>query len=543
MLTYNILMFKTSTKSDIILFNMFLEETMNSELIKIFDHFSNDFNATYLYMTGKQKKEIAYFSPTLFARWYYSALFSETILSPSAIFSSQSKNIVPGKGFYSVNIHFKNVTYDKLNFSYKEDFYSVEDHPIYKDLDILLEYTNPILYIDSDGVMFEKDVRALQKKLSISDRYYVLYLFNLAERLDLFNQMPALFDNCIQPNKENVFFKLPSQKKLNLIIDESCSLCADNINSETPFEFCNITSEIIYDFLKSPSSIDDIFIKMYQNSNIDLEDIWNNSDTAELSEIDRAILSSVYYVGIYFDKSFIFVFGNYLRLIQPIYSFPIKFRETINSLYTSISINGERESEIFIPCTAYTHTILGNMLFQNQSNEKKIYPPIPVDKIVLSLNKETAAKKTALECLELSKEPNAIYTFKAIFNNNKSLWKIIEIEKNTLLYDFARHSFHMFLLHDVKDFSIKIKKDGKETAQYITAPQNTFHSSVSTKVCDIIPSIGKSVVFNTIDKNTIELEYIGNKDICLQILYPRITSQSKEITTLEHKIYSMDFLN
>ena len=39
---------------------------MNPEIKKMFDHFSSDYNTTYLYMTGEQKKIIAYLSPTLF---------------------------------------------------------------------------------------------------------------------------------------------------------------------------------------------------------------------------------------------------------------------------------------------------------------------------------------------------------------------------------------------------------------------------------------------------------------------------------------------
>lgn len=514
---------------------------MNPEIKKIFDHFSHDFNATYFYMTGRQKKIIAYLSPTLFSRWYYSALFPETILSPSAIFSSQNENIIPDKGFYSTNIHFKNVTSDTLDFSYKENFYSVNEHPIYKDLETLLEYISPILYIDPDGNLLEKDIRALQKKLSIADKYYVVYLFNLAERLNLFSQMPSLFDNCIQPNTDNVFLKLSNSKKLDRIINESCSICAENINMEIPFGFTSITSDMIYDLLLNPVSIDDIFIKMYQNSDVDLEEIWSILDTAELSENDTAILSSVFYIGVYFDKAFIFVFGNYLRLIQPLYSFPVKFREIINSLFNSITVEREYETEIFIPCTAYTHTILGKILFSNQKNEKKIYPPIPIDKIVTSLNKEAAAKETAIECLEISKEANSIYTFKAILNDNKNLWKKIEIERNTEIITAAKHVFLMFMMPEEKEFSIKIINDGKEAAQYITSTDDAFYSSVSAKIGDLIPSIGTSIIFSAGGSFTIELKYTGNKDISQEILYPRIMAQSKEISELEHQIYSLDF--
>ena len=65
---------------------------MNPEEEKIFDNFTDDFNRIYSFMTGKQKREIAYLSATVFIRWYYSALFPETILSPSTIVESQGEN-------------------------------------------------------------------------------------------------------------------------------------------------------------------------------------------------------------------------------------------------------------------------------------------------------------------------------------------------------------------------------------------------------------------------------------------------------------------
>ena len=81
---------------------------MNSDFDRIFQIFSDKFNRTYSKITGKQKKEIAYLSPTVYGRWYYSALFPETILSPSMILTSQKENIEEN-GFYDFNVHFKHL--------------------------------------------------------------------------------------------------------------------------------------------------------------------------------------------------------------------------------------------------------------------------------------------------------------------------------------------------------------------------------------------------------------------------------------------------
>ena len=138
------------------------------------------------------------------------------------------------------------------------------------------------------------DIKALQRKLSVSDRYYIEYLYELAGRLGLLKRIPSLFDVCIQPDNDNEFFKLTVKEKFKRIVEESYSICADGLNNEIPFDLCEVEPEMIKEYLIKPISVDDIFVELYGNSDVDLKDIWEKSEKEQLSETDAAILSTVY---------------------------------------------------------------------------------------------------------------------------------------------------------------------------------------------------------------------------------------------------------
>ena len=510
---------------------------MNPEIQKIFDNFSEDFNTTFMYMTGRQQREIAFLAPTLFIRWYYSALFSETVLSPSTIAENQNDSVVKDKGFYSVCMRLKNVRGNHLEFNYKRNFYSIESHPIYNDLNIFIRYMSPVLHINDDCTLKEADIRALQRRLSISDRYYVLYLFSLARRLGLFRQMPSLFDKCIQPDENAVFYDMSPLEKFSRIVDISCDICSSVLNSEFPYEIFKTDAEKIKEFIRNPISIDDMLIGLYDASDFDIRSLLEKSEYPSLSDTETSVLSSVFYMGVLLDRNFIYVFGHYLRLIRPLYSYPLKFRETINGLFNSIAIDGEREPELFQPCTAYIHTPLGKIFFNKEMKDTSGYPPIPIDKIMLSLNKdrEIALYKSTEE--SISAEYDIIYKLKACLNGNRALWKTIEMDSSTLLATAARHMMMLFMMSSDHDYSFKIKRTD---SSYIDFKNIELLSDPDTSLADILRDSKTTLVLDIPEEENIEFSLMDMHNGCCEILYPRILEQSREITEKEHELYLYD---
>lgn len=503
---------------------------MESEMQKIFDRFSTDFNSIFMYMSGKQKKEIAYLSPTLFIRWYYSALFSETILSPSAIVESQDSFLQKDRGFYSFCVHFDNVSGERVNFTFKKEFYSLDDHPIYKDIDVFMDYMNPALYLSDKFVLKEKDIHNLQKQLSVSDRYYVNYIFNLVGKLGLYKSIPSLTEPCICSDTSCGFFSLSSHEKFKRIYNSSLNICAEMLNKELPYDLNPIDSPTLESFLRTPISIDDMFVSLYDNVGIDIRDIWKKADNSTLDGVDSSILSSLLYMGILTDRAFIYIFGHYLRLIRPLYSYKINFKEIINSLFTSIAIGGEQELELFVPCTSYTLTPLGKLFFNGTSANK--ISPIPIDKILLSLNAENHLNLLDIDNSENS--TNRIYTIKACYANNKRLWKIIEIESNIPVELAANYILTMFLLPVNKKYIIKSKSKNKKEIIYVPFKcKDDFVLPFS----DLLNNDNNLITFINDREHRIELKLSDEHDFIDKIVYPRILSQSKELTEYEHNLF------
>ncbi|MDD5944881.1 MAG: hypothetical protein PUD43_04115 [Clostridia bacterium] len=510
---------------------------MNPEIEKILNLFTEDFNTTYMYMTGRQRREIAYLAPTLFVRWYYSALFPETILSPSAIIESQPENSSDKKGFYSTCMHLKNINGDTLDFSFKTNYYSVVEHPIYRDLEILLNYTAPALCVNDDLSLKEKDIHALQKKLSVSDRYYALYLHLLARKLGMYSDVPSLYERCIQPDRSCPFMLLSPEEKLHTIVRVSCEICSELLNEEFPYDFCSISPDTIMEFVKNPIPIDDIFIKLYAETGIDLEEIWSKADKTELSEDDSAMLSSVFYMGILMDRAFIYVFGHYLRLIRPLYSFPMNFREIINSLFTAIAIDGERELEIFMPCTNYIHTKLGRLFFQKA--DKPQYPPIPIDKINHSVDEDRHLRRLRLNSGLMDMPKQNICHFKAVLNGNSALWKKIEMDDETPMGLVYSHLVMMFIMPAELKYKVV---EGKHRYKSDVIPYCRLETLANplSPLGSVIEKCGGKVRIVIENGTTLDLELEGYKAGCPEIIYPRISEQSKELTEKEHSLYSYD---
>ena len=274
------------------------------------------------------------------------------------------------------------------------------------------------------------------------------------------------------------------------------------LNKELPYDLNPIDSPTLESFLRTPISIDDMFVSLYDNVGIDIRDIWKKADNSTLDGVDSSILSSLLYMGILTDRAFIYIFGHYLRLIRPLYSYKINFKEIINSLFTSIAIGGEQELELFVPCTSYTLTPLGKLFFNGTSANK--ISPIPIDKILLSLNAD------------------------------KCLWKIIEIESNIPVELAANYILTMFLLPVNKKYIIKSNSKNKKEIIYV--PFKCKEDFV-LPFSDLLNNDNNLITFITDREHRIELKLSDEHDFIDKIVYPRILSQSKELTEYEHNLF------
>ena len=170
-------------------------------------------------------------------------------------------------------------------------------------------------------------------------------------------------------------------------------------------------------------------------------------------------------------------------------------------------------------------------LFFNGTSANKI-SPIPIDKILLSLDAENHLNLLDIDNSENS--TNRIYTIKACYANNKRLWKIIEIESNIPVELAANYILTMFLLPVNKKYIIKSKRKNKKEIIYV--PFKRKEDSVLS-FSDLLNNDNNLITFITDREHRIELKLLDEHDFIDKIVYPRILSQSKELTEYEHNLF------
>ena len=504
---------------------------MDRDTQRIADIFTDDFNSIFAYMAGKPRKSLAYLAPTVFVRWYYSALFSETMLSPAAIIENRKENVVPGDGFYSLSLRLNNVNGVRLDFKFKKNYYSINDHPIYEDLKTLLGYMSPALIVEEGPSLAEKDVRALQRRLSISDKYYVIYLFELAGKLGLYTEIPSLYEKCIQPLMDHEFFRLPPSEMFDRIVDISCGLCAEALSLEMPVDSPEITRDRVREMISSPASVDGILADIFDAADIDINELLDASAHNSLDEGDNPLLSSVFYMGIMLDRYFMYIFGHYLRLIRPLYSYPVDFRGMLNGVFNAIALESDPDVDLFMPCTAYVHTPLGSIFFGRRQMDMSKYPPIPVDRLLNSIEKERRLSVIRL----MGSEYGTVYRLRACYNGDPSLWKIIELESSSHVTVAARHILMLFLFPPDTDFSI-----GLGDGSVIDFDKAGAVFDPGSSISDILHLKSQRLVINLSGGQFIEVNFVRAQTGHYEVMYPRLIEQSSEITQKEHSSYYYD---
>ena len=68
------------------------------------------------------------------------------------------------------------------------------------------------------------------------------------------------------------------------IYNSSPNICAEMLNKELPYDLNPIDSPTFGIILRTPISIDDMFVSLYDNVGIDIRDIWKKADNSTLDE-------------------------------------------------------------------------------------------------------------------------------------------------------------------------------------------------------------------------------------------------------------------
>jgi hypothetical protein len=360
----------------------------------------------------------------------------DTVLSPANLWSA-SYGTRPYGGSMAHPV-LKSESSD-IEFTLHE--YSVENHPIYDDLTVLLNSCAPDFSLQSDDTLTTEHETSLLKSLSIYDPYYAAYLLLLCKHMNLIANIPSIHSNRAQVTKEcDEFAKLDGRKKMDKITAAAVRIASDSMSEIMP-ERSAISEKYIMTLLKKPLSTDDIFKHIYSALGISIDEMLECGEDY-MDEVMNAMLSSTFYLGVSMDKYFFTPFGFYLKFINPGYVMPYYIKREMTFALEAMDEANDISIAMFSPCSHYNITNLGAEYFGVKQSKQIIEHDAKLEWLISLLAENSPISEKTLENLDESlnfaapqKNAKKIYALKIKLLTDTSIWKTIEFLDESPLRD------------------------------------------------------------------------------------------------------------
>jgi len=434
----------------------------NSRLIN--QIFEDKFLNSYRDLRKKRKTRILTYISSIYRRWYYSTLIKDTYLSPANLLSFLWRDQDAGHKNTVVSPVVRLLKSGQNRIEFTVLTYSVNKHPVISDLKIFVESCMPDLELGVNDMLTDDHVEELMGKLSMWDPFYVEFLLSVSIFMGIIKKIPSIYSNRAQVTSEyKKLFELPDRELFGLIVKATVNSAVSFINEMIPLPEAYFTSDTIYDLLKHPIVVDDIFQHVYNILGIKISDIYSYETDINVDpffdDLNSAIISSTFLLGLLLDKCFLTPFGYYLQLIRPLYSLPYDFAYELNYLAESLEEDERLVTALYASSTFYQLTPLGVEYFGLESSD--LFTPaseIPYARLPEIAGGDSDYAREQRELLKagfsIAEESSLlIYNIKVRLADDKSLWKNIEIPGNITLYHLFSEICYQFSLDPDAEYS------------------------------------------------------------------------------------------
>ena len=497
--------------------------------------FLNGYTSMCAHMDLACQKGLKDAAPLVFSKWYYTAIAADTLLSPANIVGQDLDNQNEGKEYqYTLQLNPEEPDLEKCEFTLLS--YSLESHPLVEDLRKITDFCVPDCEMDEHLFFVEEDRKTLLKELSHKHEFYLEYLTRLAWWMGLLIYMPAIHTKRVQraPYCDTLFAQSP-EFILKTAAEAACELAAERFSFSMDLEQGIATSAFFKECLSTPTETDHIFVDFYKRVDVHIEEIWQ-TPPQNLTEDDKAIISSFLFTGIMLDKWFIFPMSSFFCMIRPISFTPIKYFNLVNNLSALLIMEHNIGAELFTPPSYYTLTPLGQSLFGNESKEeeeKYIMPnKLSYDQILEALDREIEINRFE-EVFYMGAEKD-ILSIRVSRKNDPDFWKIIEIGITTPLDEFCRDLCAAFAMDDENDYLLSVPDENNFPMDYSPlGSKRSINKTAGKTIEDLY--LDKGVLFSLSSQKTniLTLEVLEISGGNPYLLYPRIKAQSPNVTALE----------
>jgi len=508
------------------------------------NQFTNAFGAIYKPKNKLARNKISPYLSEMHRRWYYSTIFENTFLSPANILESLNheydKNLEN-----SATVHFAPTTnYTGLKYITHE--YNQDTHPIIADFCLIIDFCNPHIDLTPTNQMPIELAIEAAKKLNLNNYNYASYLLELAMDMGLVVKIPSIHVNRAQVAEDaKEHLSIHPTILFDKIVKATLHYSSHKFNEFLPLPVPIFKEENLLQLLKSPLEIDQIFQNLYDMLGMDLEEAMDPHMFDDIvDEMDMAVLSGTYLLGILLDKFFLTPFGYYLRLIRPLYMIPFDIKAETKLLLETLNDNDldeeDKSAAFYAPCSRYYLTDFGLRylnVIPDTENHLHIQSILPFATVSGLFNDPPAKKADAKALLPGFKRGDfQVFTIRAKLYNDSQIWLNIEASDTTNLHRlFLELSY--FLDVD-KDHEYIFYQDKSESPfMAYTSPSSTRRSKKAkdTLLRDLSLKKGQVMVLNVADPG-MSFSYNHNKwHLTITsvhqgtpgIVYPRVTNLSR----------------
>lgn len=408
--------------------------------------FKDNFTSAYRSLTYRHKTKLLPYITCFYRRWYHSALIENTILTPANLLPVLTS--APADGTISMLAPMLMRKNDIRTISFVSCEYSLDKHPVTKDLEMLISFCSPDVELDEDDAVTGETADLLRSTFFIGDPFYIEYLTLLAFELGLLKKMPSVHSNRAQPTAGcDEFFSAPRRELLEQIFNASIEIASSRVLGALPMGLKRLDKDFILSLLKQPRTTDEIFDELYRCMGVDIHEFLNFDDDSNLDDIYNAMMSGTFYLGVILDKYFYTVFGYYLKFINPGYVLPSDFYSELEYAVDTMQYADDISVGMFAPCSHYNLTTLGAEFFGlPQDSVQPKLDRVPKDVIIEMLTNGIKPKTERLDnylLTNIDDEDKRIFEVKVKLLSNKSYWKSIEFP-----HSISLHEMYLFLMYE-----------------------------------------------------------------------------------------------
>lgn len=510
------------------------EQTTQPRHNQLLSLFLNGYTDMVAHMDSFCQKGLKETAPLAFSKWYYTAVAADTLLSPANIIA-QDLNSQDEEKEYIYSLRLSQEGQDLKESSFKLLTYAVDQHPFVDDLRKITDFCVPDCKMDENLFFLEEDRPNLLKELAHESEFYLEYLTRLAWRMGLFVYMPAIHTKKVQRAPYcDVFFNQSNEDILKTAAEAACELAAERFSISMDLDHGIATPSFFKQCLTSATETDHIFIDFYKQVDIQIEEIWQ-TQPSDLTEDDKAIISSFLFTGIMIDKWFIFPMSTFFGMIRPVSFTPIQYFNLVNNLSALLIMEHNIGAELFTPPSYYSLSPLGKALWGDDGIEDEKYKmpeKLPYEEILEALERETEINR--FEQVFYMGPEKDILTMQVSLKDDPDFWKIIEIPTATPLDEFCHDLCAAFSVEDVTDYLLSVLDDNQFPVEYSPLGSKRSVNKTTGKTLEDLYLDKGTVFYLTFEKtNQILLEVTETFPGDPYILYPRIKKQSQKVTELE----------